>query len=65
MGLISKFHDPEFTFGQNHFRRELGLNKLRLYKMDFFITPTSLFKTPIKKCFLSMEVALPFIDSIC
>jgi hypothetical protein len=28
MGLISKFHDPEFAFGQNHFRRGLELNKL-------------------------------------
>ena len=50
MDLISKFHDPEFAIGQNHFRRELKLNKL---KLDFLITPTSLPKTPIKKRFLS------------
>ena len=50
MYLISKFYDPEFAIGQNHFRRELKLNKL---KLDFFITPTRLPKTPIKKRFLS------------
>jgi hypothetical protein len=57
MDLISKFHDPEFAIGQNHFRRGLRLNKL---KLDFFITPTSSPKTPIKKvsCHRS-SIALP------
>ena len=62
MDLISKFYDPEFAIGQNHFRRGLKLNKL---KLDFFITPTSLPKTPIKKTFLVIEVALLFLDFLC
>jgi hypothetical protein len=58
MDLISKFYDPEFAIGQNHFRRGLKLNKL---KLDFFITPTSLPKVPIKKRLLihRSSIALP------
>jgi len=58
MDLISKFHDPEFAIGQNHFRRELKLNKL---KLDFFITLTSLPKKTDKKTFLVIRssIALP------
>jgi hypothetical protein len=57
MDLISKFYDPEFAIGQNHFRRGLKLNKL---KLDLFITPTSLPKIPIKNVsYHRSSIALP------